>query len=209
MAANYEIRLLNKSEGGRTMKHSMLAGLLLAGVVLSPAIQAQAQAQTQSPVSYVQPLSPQAQKEVQRRLKELGAYTGVVDGIWGRDSQEALERFQQTRGLQVTSNLNQATLATMGIKPGDLLTLGEQPGTMAGREVHGRALNAEATRAVQGRLKQLGFYAGDADGIWGDSTQAALERFQRDRGLQPNGQVNPNTLTTMGLDSDAVLAQTR
>ena len=67
----------------------------------------------------------------------------------------------------------------------------------------------EAVRTIQGRLKQLGLYSGDADGIWGDSTQAALERFQRDRGLQVNGNVNPNTLTTMGLDSDVVLAQTR
>jgi peptidoglycan hydrolase-like protein with peptidoglycan-binding domain len=194
------------------MKSSMMAGLVMAGVMLSPVFQAQeAQAQTsaQGPVSYVQPLSPQAQREVQRHLKELGVYSGAVDGIWGRDSQEALERFQQTRGLQVTSNLNQATLATMGIKPADLLSLNDQPATMAGRDVQGRALNAEAVRTIQGRLKQLGLYAGDADGIWGDSTQAALERFQRDRGLQVSGSVNPNTLTTMGLDSNVVLAQTR
>jgi peptidoglycan hydrolase-like protein with peptidoglycan-binding domain len=194
------------------MKSSMMAGLVVAGVMLSPVFQAQeaqAQTQAQGPVSYVQPLSPQAQREVQRHLKELGVYSGAVDGIWGRDSQEALERFQQTRGLQVTSNLNQATLATMGIKPADLLSLNDQPANMAGRDVQGRALNAEAVRTIQGRLKQLGLYAGDADGIWGDSTQAALERFQRDRGLQVSGNVNPNTLTTMGLDSNVVLAQTR
>jgi peptidoglycan hydrolase-like protein with peptidoglycan-binding domain len=194
------------------MKSSMMAGLVMVGVMLSPVLQvqeAQAQTQTQPPVSYVQPLSPQAQREVQRHLKELGVYSGAVDGIWGRDSQEALERFQQTRGLQVTSNLNQATLATMGIKPADLLSLNDQPATMTGRDVQGRALNVEAVRTIQGRLKQLGLYSGDADGIWGDSTQAALERFQRDQGLQVNGSVNPNTLTTMGLDSDVVLAQTR
>jgi peptidoglycan hydrolase-like protein with peptidoglycan-binding domain len=194
------------------MKNSMMAGLVMAGVMLSPAFQAQeaqAQTQTQAPVSYVQPLSPQAQREVQRHLKELGVYTGAVDGIWGRDSQEALERFQRARELQVTGNLNQATLATMGLKPADLLSLGDQPGAMAVRDVRGGALNAEAVRTIQNRLKQFGFYAGDADGIWGDSTQAALERFQRDRGLQVSGSLNPNTLTTMGLDSNAVLVQTR
>ena len=183
-----------------------------AGLLLAPAFdshQAHAQTQSQAPVSYVQPLSPQAQKEVQRHLKELGVYSGAVDGIWGRDSQEALERFQQTRGLQVTSNLNQATLATMGLKPAELLSLGDQTGAMAGRDVQGRALKPEAVRTIQGRLKQLGLYAGDADGIWGDSTQAALERFQRDRGLQASGRLDPNTLTTMGLDSNVVLAQTR
>ena len=192
------------------MKNSMTAGLVTAGVLLSPAFVAhEVQAQAQAPVSYVQPLSPQAQKEVQRHLKELGVYSGAVDGIWGRDSQEALERFQQTRGLQVTNNLNQATLATMGLKPAELLSLGDQTGAMAGRDVPGKALNAEAIRTIQGRLKQIGLYSGDADGIWGDSTQAALERFQRDRGLQVSGRLDPNTLTTMGLDSNVVLAQTR
>jgi peptidoglycan hydrolase-like protein with peptidoglycan-binding domain len=97
----------------------------------------------------------------------------------------------------------------MGIKPTDLLSLGDQPGAMAERDVRGGALNAEAVRSIQSRLKQFGFYAGEADGIWGDSTQAALERFQRDRGLQVSGSLNPNTLTTMGLDSNAVLTQTR
>lgn len=190
------------------MKNSMMAGLVTAGVLLSPAFVAH-EVQAQAPVSYVQPLSPQAQKEVQRHLKELGVYSGAVDGIWGRDSQEALERFQQTRGLQVTNNLNQATLATMGLKPAELLSLGDQTGAMAGRDVPGKSLNAEAIRTIQGRLKQIGLYSGDADGIWGDSTQAALERFQRDRGLQVSGRLDPNTLTTMGLDSNVVLAQTR
>ncbi len=48
------------------MKISMMAGLVMAGALLSPAFQAheaQAQTQAQAPVSYVQPLSPQAQKE--------------------------------------------------------------------------------------------------------------------------------------------------
>jgi len=194
------------------MKNFMLAGLAAAGVLLSSAFlshQVQAQTQAQAPVSYVQPLSPQAQKEVQRHMKELGVYSGAVDGIWGRDSQEALERFQQTRGLQVTSNLNQATLATMGLKPAELLSLGDHSRAMAGHDVQGTSLKAEAIRTIQGRLKQIGLYSGDADGIWGDSTQAALERFQRDRGLQVSGRLDPNTLTTMGLDSNVVLAQTR
>ncbi|WP_192499072.1 peptidoglycan-binding domain-containing protein [Skermanella pratensis] len=194
------------------MKHYARIGLLLTGVLFSSvAFSAVTVAQTSSggslPLSYTQPLSPQAQKEVQRRLKELGAYTGAVDGIWGRDSQEALESFQRSRGLQVTNGLNQATLATMGVQPNDLLGLDAGSGTAAlPAEVQGKALSTDAVRTIQGRLKQLGLYAGETDGIWGESTQAALERFQRDRGLQVTGTVTPNTLTTMGLDSQVVLA---
>ncbi|QQP90552.1 peptidoglycan-binding protein [Skermanella sp. TT6] len=194
------------------MKHYARIGLLFTGVLLSSAAFAPAGfAQTSSdgsrPLGYTQPLSPQGQKEVQRRLKELGAYTGAVDGIWGRDSQEALEDFQRSRGLQVTDGLNQATLATMGIRPADLLGLDADAGTAAlPAEVQGKALSTDAVRTIQGRLKQVGLYAGETDGIWGESTQAALERFQRDRGLQVTGTVTPNTLTTMGLDSQVVLA---
>ena len=42
---------------------------------------------------------------------------GRADGVWGPDSQAALERFQQARGLQVTGQLNQATAATLGLDP--------------------------------------------------------------------------------------------
>jgi peptidoglycan hydrolase-like protein with peptidoglycan-binding domain len=197
------------------MKRTVLLGLLLAGTLFSsttfPSVTlAQTAANAPSQLSYTQPLSPQGQKEIQRRLKELGSYTGAVDGIWGRDSQEALENFQRSRSLQVTSGLNQATLATMGIKPVDLLDLGGEAGAAAlPSEVQGKALTKDAARTVQGRLKQLGIYAGETDGVWGESTQAALERFQRDRGLQVTGTVNPNTLTTMGLDSQVVMAGTR
>jgi peptidoglycan hydrolase-like protein with peptidoglycan-binding domain len=56
---------------------------------------------------------------------------------------------------------------------------------------HGRALNAEAVRTIQGRLKQIGLYSDGVDGIWGDSKQAALERFQRNRGLQVSSRRDP------------------
>jgi peptidoglycan hydrolase-like protein with peptidoglycan-binding domain len=42
------------------------------------------------------------------------------------------------------------------------------------------------------------------DGVWGQSTQSAIERFQQGRGLQPNGQLNPATLGAMGLSPDSL-----
>jgi peptidoglycan hydrolase-like protein with peptidoglycan-binding domain len=38
------------------------------------------------------------------------------------------------------------------------------------------------------------------DGNWGAGTQAAIERFQQGRGLQPTGQINPATAQALGLD---------
>src|SRR5918997_3516653 len=99
---------------------AILAGLLLAGPVLVPTA---ASAQTGPGLTYAQPLSPQALMAVQERLRQVGAYPGRADGVWGPDSQAALERFQQARGLQVTGNLNQATAATLGLNPSELLAM--------------------------------------------------------------------------------------
>ena len=54
-------------------------------------------------------------------------------------------------------------------------------------------------RTVQARLQALGFYNGAIDGVWGPGTQSAIERFQQGRGLQPNGQLNPATVSALGL----------
>jgi peptidoglycan hydrolase-like protein with peptidoglycan-binding domain len=40
-------------------------------------------------------------------------------------------------------------------------------------------LSNSATQALQKRLKELGFYRGEIDGIWGPQTQAAVEAAQR------------------------------
>jgi peptidoglycan hydrolase-like protein with peptidoglycan-binding domain len=59
-------------------------------------------------------------------------------------------------------------------------------------------------RALQARLSALGFYRGPIDGIWGGSTQAAVQAFQQGRGWQPNGDLNPATVTALGLAPDAM-----
>ncbi len=182
---------------------AILAGLLLAGPVLVPKA---APAQPASPgLTYTQPLSPAALMQVQERLRQLGAYSGRADGIWGPDSQSALERFQQGRGLQVTGQLNQATAATLGLNPVELMAA--RPGAAGAAGVDGApaavassTLSRSAVRNVQARLRALGFYRGQVDGGWGAGTQTAIERFQQGRGLQPTGQINPVTAQAMGLD---------
>ena len=73
---------------------AILAGSL--GLAALAALPAAAQ-QAPPPLAYVQPLPGPAVQTVQDRLRQAGAYTGRIDGIWGADSQAALERFQQTQ----------------------------------------------------------------------------------------------------------------
>lgn len=180
---------------------AILAGLLLAAPALVPA----ASAQPAPGLTYMQPLTPAALMQVQERLRQMGAYAGRVDGVWGPDSQSALERFQQGRGLQVSGQLNQATAATLGLNPVELLSARSGPVSGAGADAAPLAatsntLSRGAVRNVQSRLRALGFYRGTVDGAWGAGTQAAIERFQQGRGLQSTGQINPATAQAMGLD---------
>src|SRR4051794_8872727 len=97
--------------------YPVMAGMVLAGTMFAAPGMAQPSV---PPLAYVQPLPPPAVQDVQERLRQAGVYTGRVDGMWGPDSQAALERFQRSHQLQATGQLNQATAATLGIDPAAL-----------------------------------------------------------------------------------------
>jgi peptidoglycan hydrolase-like protein with peptidoglycan-binding domain len=138
-----------------------------------------------------QPQSSPAVRDAQQRLRAVGAYAGEADGIWGSETQAAVERFQRNQGLPVTGQLDAATMTALRTEPAR---------SSGPPNVVIQAADPTSVRTVQNRLRQLGFYDGQADGVWGPSTQVALERFQRARGLQPSGQLTNATVNAMGLD---------
>ena len=178
--------------------------VLAAGTLLTAAFSPFAIGQTIPPLAYVQPVPPAAVQAVQDHLRQAGAYRGTVDGVWGSDSVVALQQFQASHQLQVTGQLNQATVATLGLDPQALL--GAQP-TAAPPPPPPPAdtLRPASVRALQERLRSLGFYTGSVDGVWGQSTQNAVGQFQQSRGLQPNGQLTQTTVNAMGLAPNALV----
>jgi peptidoglycan DL-endopeptidase CwlO len=50
---------------------------------------------------------------------------------------------------------------------------------------------------LQSRLAALGYGVGDVDGVFGGNTAAALELFQQDHGLMPDGIAGEQTLKTL------------
>jgi peptidoglycan hydrolase-like protein with peptidoglycan-binding domain len=177
------------------MRHSAILGAVIALAALPAAAQT-----NPPPLAYIEPLPPAAVQNVQAKLQQMGAYTGRIDGVWGTDSEAALERFQQQHQLQVTGQLNDATAATLGLNPATLLAAA-QPTPATPPADH---LLPASVRAVQARLGTLGFYNGPVDGVWGQGTQSAIEGFQRARGLPPDGQLGPATATAMGLAPDVL-----
>ena len=56
-----------------------------------------------------------------------------------------------------------------------------------------------AVRAVQRKLRALGYYAGWPDGIFGEGTQRAVDKARKDFGLSPNGLVDWALYQALGL----------
>jgi peptidoglycan hydrolase-like protein with peptidoglycan-binding domain len=132
------------------------ATLLVAACLSGPALAQQAPS-----LLYTQPLAPAAVAAVQDKLRQAGAYTGRADGVWGPDSQAALERFQTTHGLVASTQLNPATAATLGIPLADQISL---PIRSCGRSADSAALRAAFAAASGSR--GAGFTVGWATGLF-------------------------------------------
>jgi uncharacterized protein YcfJ len=54
-------------------------------------------------------------RQAQRALNKMGYEAGPEDGVWNARTQAAVRDFQQTRGLEVTGQLNDRTMQGLGI----------------------------------------------------------------------------------------------
>lgn len=66
-------------------------------------------------------------------------------------------------------------------------------------EVISTANYGDQNSKVQQKLKELGYYYGEIDGILGTKSVQAIKNFQRDYGLTVDGIVGKNTLKALGL----------
>lgn len=62
-----------------------------------------------------------------------------------------------------------------------------------------QAISTDLVRDVQRGLASRGYEVGPQDGIYGDSTEQALRKFQRDQRLTASGQVDGQTLAALGV----------
>lgn len=109
--------------------------------------------------------------DLQARLQALNYLDGKADGIFGDDTQAALQAFQSLNGLTPTGTLDSATQAALW---------SAQAAPMPTPEPTPLALGAEGdgVREVQNALRAYGFMTGSADGDFGKLTDEALKLFQ-------------------------------
>jgi peptidoglycan hydrolase-like protein with peptidoglycan-binding domain len=62
------------------------------------------------------------------------------------------------------------------------------------------SLSQNQVRQVQQALNKNGVRVGRVDGRWGPKTSDALKRFQQNKSIQANGQLDQQTLSDLGLN---------
>ncbi len=124
-----------------------------------------------------------------------------VDGIWESDTENALKAFQAAQGLPVTGIADQETWELLFAAYRATLAYSYLPRPMQIFPVNPRDFALQLgdrsfpVAALQYALRELEHILGDpfaveADGIYGEETQAAVIAFQRRNRLPPNGRVD-------------------
>ena len=134
---------------------------------------------------------------LQQKLKNLGYYTGTVDGDYGDGTVKAVKAFQSRNGLTADGVAGEATLklidsgnAKKAATPSPKPTATPTPTSSALRV----GSTGSKVKSMQQRLKALGYYTGSVDGEFGEGTRKALVAFQKANGLTADGVAGTATL---------------
>ena len=130
---------------------------------------------------------------LQERLVSVG-YLTEATGTYDDSTKEAVLRVQQAYGLEKTGEADEDTQEVIF---GDCylpLKLDDEN---------------EQVRALQEKLKAMSIYSDEADGVFGLTTQQAVQMFQKMYGLEVTGEADVDTLELVYSDlSEAVLLPT-
>jgi peptidoglycan hydrolase-like protein with peptidoglycan-binding domain len=153
--------------------------------------------------------SSEATADLQRRLAEMGYYSGEISGYHGPQTHEAVMRFQQDMGLEPDGIVGPATSRALfeGGAPAavdDRDQTADQTAASTPRNMVQLNDDGEQVAALQRRLAELGYYEGDFSGVFDYATEAAVMQFQRNNGLSADGVVGPSTEETLRRPSEDI-----
>lgn len=143
--------------------------------------------------------------ELQSTLKLLGYFGGSVNGAFDESTDRAVKRFQQAAGLEADGIVGAATWsklfptsAPVAATPAPRNTVPvephrAEPSAPTGFPILKRGATGETVRGLQNRLRAIGVYQGEADGVFGSGTEEAVKAAQRKFGLEEDGIVGGAT----------------
>jgi peptidoglycan hydrolase-like protein with peptidoglycan-binding domain len=197
----------------RALTHAiaaMIAGASLAATAVVSAHDATEAAITTEARSLTSQLfaSPSQVRLVQDKLREKGYdVAGQVDGVWGEGTTAAVKRFQTANDLAATGQLDTSLLGALGIGAVlegetssqflDGLLTSERSASQANG--YGAPLFVSPTHVaqIQHVLTERGFYTGEIDGVWGEATAAAANKYRSAMGLEPDDGIDVALLHTL------------
>lgn len=143
--------------------------------------------------------------EMQTALVKLGYNTNGVDGRFGAGTQRAVISFQKDNGLEADGLAGTKTLELL-YKKADGTSSSSGSGTSSGlTRTLRRGYTGDDVVTVQQRLKELGYYTGSIDGVYGSGSIAAATAFQKNNGLKVDGLTGQSTYAAL-FSSSAVAA---
>lgn len=135
--------------------------------------------------------------ELQRRLTELGYYSGELSGVFDGTTQAAVIAFQQANGL-VADGLVGTSTETALRRPNTSSTAPITPYPGANSTLLRLGSTGPAVSTLQTQLQAIGFYTGPITGSFDGQTQAAVIAFQQSRGLIADGIVGSQVNAALG-----------
>lgn len=129
-------------------------------------------------------------REIQKKLITLGYMTGPADGIYGKDTQNAVKAFQARNGLTSDGIAGRLTLSAISSSKSNAAYTTLKKGDK----------NTEVA-ALQKQLIKLKYLSGTADGVYGQQTQNAVKLYQQTKGLETDGIAGRATQRTLFQDT--------
>lgn len=127
----------------------------------------------------------------QNLLKNLGYYTGALDGKYGSGMRSAVIQFQRRNAVAADGKIGKVTLAA----------LNDPNAVPKGAEVAFDTLmlgsTGERVKELQRELRDTYYYAGKIDGVFGADVVRAVKWFQASAGLTVDGKVGRLTYAAL------------
>jgi peptidoglycan hydrolase-like protein with peptidoglycan-binding domain len=140
-------------------------------------------------------------RQVELLQKALGNVS--VDGVFGSETQAAVEKFQASNGLAVDGIVGPATSAALRGGTGTAFAASFST-TIPGSS--GEASSSGSASGGEGGVKQLQAALHlSVDGNFGPETEAAVRRLQARHGLTVDGIVGPGTWSVIGVSGQETL----
>ena len=157
-----------------------------------------------------------AVRTVQRKLRDLGYYTGSIDGDFGAETEKAVKAFQKANGLSADGKVGELTLKKLNDKNAKTAKQANSSSSSSGSSKATSAPKSTATpnlqkdyyltigtvgnrvETLQRRLIELGWLGGKVTGEYDSATETAVRAFQdATSGLWSDGIAGPETLRSL------------